>query len=153
MTRCGSIPAVFLLISAWALLEGFVLPLALARRWGCSVVWFPLAMGWALAVLNALAATWFARRALGAPMYVWALWGLFANTLRVALLVIMLVFVARVWPAGFNPLVTTLVCGYFAWLPMEIRMWCRWGNAEVGSRRSEVSGRMERSVRLGFNGK
>ncbi len=127
MKRRGSVLTVFLLLSAWVTLEGFVLPLAVARHWGYSAAWFPLAMGWALAGVNALAATWFARRALGAPMYVWALWGLFANTMRVALLVIVLVVVARFWPTGFKPLATTLVCGYFAWLPMEIRGWRAWG--------------------------
>jgi len=127
MTRRGSIMTVYLLLWAWVLLEGCILPLAVARRLGYSAVGFPLAMGWALAVLNALAANLFARRALGATMYVWALWGLFANTVRVALLVIVLAVVARVWPAGFNPLAMTLVCGYFAWLPMEIRMWRVWG--------------------------
>ncbi|MFZ4396753.1 MAG: hypothetical protein ACOYOU_14125 [Kiritimatiellia bacterium] len=128
MMRRGSVPKVFLLFSAWALLEGVVLPLAVARRWGYSAACIPLATGWALAVLNALAATWFARRALGHTMYVWAVWGLFANAVRVGLLVVVLAVVARFWQAGFNPLATSLICGYFAWLPVEIRTWRMWGN-------------------------
>ncbi len=127
MKRRGSGLTVFLSFFAWVALEGFVLPLAVARHWGYSAAWFPLALGWGLAGLNALAAAWFAGRALGAPMHIWALWGLLANGLRVALLVLVLVVVARFRPAWFNPLATTLVCGYFAWLPMEIRRWREWG--------------------------
>lgn len=128
MRHRGSVTTVLLLLWAWVLLEGFILPLAVARPWGYSAAWFPLALGWVLAALNALAATCFARRALGAPMQTWALWGLFANAMRVALLVVVLLLVARIWPSGFNPLATTLLCGYFAWLPMELRRWRGWGS-------------------------